>query len=337
MITIKNDNDIEMKNIIHTNLRKSNREKCQWLKNNSHADIKISDIKNSNFLAFDNDRLIGGAIGFVQYNWYFLDLLYVDEKYRGQNVGTNLIKQIEAFAEKENLTGVRMETWDFQARGFYEKNGYTVFAEIKDCPPGTIEYFLKKEFYKKRLEFKMVSQNKKLKYIQVTNENLEIAYNIQKRQWKSEPDKQNFLNKASNAKEDNISFIVYYKNTPIGITGVYTEDIDKDSIWLDWFCVEPEYRKKGLGEQILRDTIEYAKGLERFLYFRVETTYWEGRPAVSLYDKVMNIKEEYTVENEKTDNPTLIYTYNFTDKAENWNNRYLGLNEYYTKLKNNKI
>ena len=51
----------------------------------------------------------------------------------------------------------------------------------------------------------------------------------------------------------------------------------------------------------------------------------------------MNIKEEYTVENEKTDNPTLIYTYNFTDKAENWNNRYLGLNEYYTKLKNNKI
>lgn len=40
-----------------------------------------------------------------------------------------------------------METWDFQAKGFYEKNGYTVFAEIKDCPPGTICYFLKKEFY----------------------------------------------------------------------------------------------------------------------------------------------------------------------------------------------
>lgn len=39
-----------------------------------------------------------------------------------------------------------METWNFQARGFYEKNGYVVFAEIKNCPPGTVDYYLKKEF-----------------------------------------------------------------------------------------------------------------------------------------------------------------------------------------------
>lgn len=145
MITIKNDNDVKMKNIIHTNLRKNNIKKCEWLKNNISADINVSNIKNSNFLAFDNDKLIGGAIGFIQYNWYFLDLLYIDEKYRGQDIGTNLIKQIEKLAKKENLTGVRIETWDFQAKGFYEKNGYKVFAEIKDCPPGTIDYFLKKE------------------------------------------------------------------------------------------------------------------------------------------------------------------------------------------------
>lgn len=146
MITIKNDNNIEMKNIIHTNLRKNNREKCEWLKNNISADINVSDIKNCNFLVYDNDKLIGGAIGFIQYNWYFLDLLYIDEEYRGQNIGTSLIKQIEAFAKKENLTGVRMETWDFQAKDFYEKLGYTVYGKIKNCPPGTIDYFLKKEF-----------------------------------------------------------------------------------------------------------------------------------------------------------------------------------------------
>lgn len=145
MITIKNDNNVEFKNIIHTNLIKNNMEKCEWLRNNASSDINIPHAKNNNFLAFDDDGLIGGAIGYVAYNWYFLDLLYVDEEYRGQDIGTNLIKQIEAFAKEENLTGVRMETWDFQARGFYEKNGYTVFAEIKDCPPGTIDYFLKKE------------------------------------------------------------------------------------------------------------------------------------------------------------------------------------------------
>lgn len=175
----------------------------------------------------------------------------------------------------------------------------------------------------------MESENKDLKYIQVTKENLEIAYNIQKNQWKDTPDKQNFIDKSNKVKEDYIAFIVYYKNIPIGITGVYTEKIDKDSIWLDWFCVVPEYRKMGFGEQILRDTIKYAKGLGKFLYFRAETTYWKGRPAVLLYDKVMNEKEIYTLENKNTEKPTLIYTYNFTDKSELWNNRHLGLNDYY--------
>lgn len=145
MIIIKNDNNAEIKNIIHTKLRKNNLNKCEWLRTNISNDINISDIRDNNFLAFDDDKLIGGAIGFIQYNWYFLDLLYVDEEYRGQNIGTKLLNQIEDFAKKENLTGIRMETWDFQARGFYEKNGYIVFAKIKDCPPGTINYYLKKE------------------------------------------------------------------------------------------------------------------------------------------------------------------------------------------------
>jgi hypothetical protein len=37
-----------------------------------------------------------------------------------------------------------VETWDFQALDFYKINGYEVFGKIEDCPPGTIEYHLKK-------------------------------------------------------------------------------------------------------------------------------------------------------------------------------------------------
>lgn len=146
MIIIKNDNNIEMKKEIHTKLRKNNIEKCEWLKNNISEDINITNKVDVNFLAFDNEKLIGGAIGFIEYNWYFLDLLYIDEEYRGRDIATELLGKIEKFSKNENLTGVRMETWNFQAKGFYEKNGYTVFAEIEDCPPGTIDYFLKKVF-----------------------------------------------------------------------------------------------------------------------------------------------------------------------------------------------
>jgi len=142
---IKNNNDIEMKNIIHTELRKNNMEKCEWLRNNSSYDINITNIKNSNFLVFDDNKVIGGAIGFIEYNWYFLELLYVDENYRNKKIGTDLIKKIEEVAKEQHLTGIRMETWDFQAKEFYEKNGYIMFAQIKDCPPGTITYFFKKE------------------------------------------------------------------------------------------------------------------------------------------------------------------------------------------------
>lgn len=176
----------------------------------------------------------------------------------------------------------------------------------------------------------MESANKEIKYIQVINENIDIAYDIQKNVWKEEPDKQNFIQKANSAKDDYIAFIAYYKDIPIGITGVYTEDIDKNSIWLDWFCVKQEYRNRGFGEQILLDTIQYAKNLDRFLYFRAETTYWKDRPAVALYDKVMPLKEFYTAEN--SDN-TLIYTYNFSNEKELWNNKYLDLNNYYSNLK----
>ena len=145
MIVIKNDNNEELKKVIDNKLSQFNREKCQWLRNNSGIDQKEYEEKEYNFLAYMEDKLIGGAIGYIKYNWYFLDLLYVDEEYRGQDIGTELINQIEKLAQKEKLVGIRMETWNFQARGFYEKNGYIVYAEIKDCPPGTIDYFLKKK------------------------------------------------------------------------------------------------------------------------------------------------------------------------------------------------
>ncbi len=45
----------------------------------------------------------------------------------------------------EKLMVVRMETWDFQVRSFYEKNGCKVFDKIKDSPLNTIRYFFKKE------------------------------------------------------------------------------------------------------------------------------------------------------------------------------------------------
>lgn len=174
------------------------------------------------------------------------------------------------------------------------------------------------------------SKNNQIRYEQVTESNMNLAYKIQKNVWKNYPDYNNFVNKAKNTTEDNVSFIIYVNDIVIGITGVYVDEKYSDSIWLDWFCILPEYRKRGYGKQVLIDTIEYARNLNRFLYFRIETTYYKDRPAIFLYDKVMPFKEKYTMEDtDEFSYNRLIYTYNFTPKIEMWDNRYLGLNDYY--------
>lgn len=181
----------------------------------------------------------------------------------------------------------------------------------------------------------MNSSNIYLKYVSLDKDNFLIAYNIQKEIWPNEADYNNFYDKAINPVLGDSSFIVYYKNEAIGVTGTYLEDIDNESIWLDWFGILPDYRSLGLGKTILLDTIRYCQNFDKYLYFRLDTTYWESRPAICLYDKVMDLKEEYTVED--TDirkNNYLIYTYNLkrSDYTKPWNNRYLGLREYYDEL-----
>lgn len=171
-----------------------------------------------------------------------------------------------------------------------------------------------------------------ISYKKVDKNNVNIACTIQKQIWPDDPDYKSFVNKISNPSDDNISWIIYDNKEVVGITGVYVEDVDNESIWLDWFAILPQYRKRGYGEKALLDTIDYCKQLNKYLYFRVDTTYYENRPAVFLYDKVMDLCEKYTAEDtdEKKYN-YLIYTYGLHNKIKPWNNRYLGLNEYYDK------
>jgi len=175
-------------------------------------------------------------------------------------------------------------------------------------------------------------------YKQVDIKNMEIAIKIQKETWPNDPDYDDIYDKAVNTKDDNILFLVYDKDTLIGITGVDVFKEYLDTIWLDWFTILNNHRRKGYGEKVLLDTINYCKGLKKYNAFRVETTYYEKRPAVFLYDKVMQVKEEYTLEDTaESKTNTLIYSYALNGKIELWNNRYLGLREYYNSMKINKV
>jgi ribosomal protein S18 acetylase RimI-like enzyme len=92
-------------------------------------------------------ELIGGLIGYTHWDWLFINVLWVKEGFRGQNIGTSLITQSEGLAARRGCKAVHLDTFDFQAPGFYEKLGYLRFGEIQDCPvKGKNRLFYKKVF-----------------------------------------------------------------------------------------------------------------------------------------------------------------------------------------------
>ena len=95
--------------------------------------------------AYDDDELVGGIVASTWGSWLSISLVWVREDRRDAGLGAELMRRIEERAHEERgCVGVRLETWGFQAKPFYEKLGYTLFGVLDDCPPGETEYFLAK-------------------------------------------------------------------------------------------------------------------------------------------------------------------------------------------------
>lgn len=94
----------------------------------------------------DDGKTIGGLIGGTGYDWLHIELLHVPEAARGQGLGKQLMQRAEDFARERNLAGIWLDTFNFQARGFYEKLGYTVFGTLEGHPIGGSRFFLEKRF-----------------------------------------------------------------------------------------------------------------------------------------------------------------------------------------------
>jgi len=103
------------------------------------------DIKTVAILLTDEaGRSVGGLWGRIAYTWLFVELLAVPEEWRGQHYGTALMQEAERLARAEHCIGIWLDTFDFQARGFYEKLGFEVFGTLDDVPLGHCRYFMKK-------------------------------------------------------------------------------------------------------------------------------------------------------------------------------------------------
>ena len=88
--------------------------------------------------------LKGGLLGYTHWNWLFVGHLWVHDSLRGRGVGRELLGRAEAEAAARGCRNAHLDTYSFQARGFYESLGYEVFGTLDDYPPGHSRYFLQK-------------------------------------------------------------------------------------------------------------------------------------------------------------------------------------------------
>ncbi len=96
------------------------------------------------FLRDENGQLHGGLIAHLWGSWMYIELVWMEESLRGHDYGTQLIQMAEAEARIQGCRNCHLDTYSFQARPFYEKPGYQVYAELPDYPPGYTRYYLRK-------------------------------------------------------------------------------------------------------------------------------------------------------------------------------------------------
>ncbi len=95
-------------------------------------------------------EVVGGISGLVNWNWLYVSLLWVDPRHRGEGLGSKLVKSLEKEAWKKGCRFAHLDTFNFQARDFYESHGYRIFGELDEYPPGFQRCFMKKRLIPRR-------------------------------------------------------------------------------------------------------------------------------------------------------------------------------------------
>lgn len=118
---------------VHAGLRRYNRGFCPDV-----ADLSCC-IKDG------EGRCIAGTDSFRMGEMASVDVLWVDEDHRGQGLGSALLAHVEAQARAQGARRLELNTFGFQAPGFYEKLGYRRFGAIEPAVGDYGHYFYVKD------------------------------------------------------------------------------------------------------------------------------------------------------------------------------------------------
>ena len=89
----------------------------------------------------ENGGVRGGARGVVRMGAVEIRSVWIDGDLRGQGFGAKIIRAVEDEARRLGARAALLNSYEFQARGFYEKLGYTSFGSFT-YPDGVSRFYL---------------------------------------------------------------------------------------------------------------------------------------------------------------------------------------------------
>jgi len=80
--------------------------------------------------------IVGGLVGETFLGWLAIGLLWIADEHRGKGLGPSLMETAEEEARRRGARNAYVDTFSFQAPGFYDKLGYRAFGRLDEFPPG---------------------------------------------------------------------------------------------------------------------------------------------------------------------------------------------------------
>ena len=138
--TITEDNSEESMKILHEGLHEYVINHIGGLRK-KNPEVKINLV-----IKDEEGNVVGGAQAYTLLKVVHTVRLWVDEKYRNQGYGKELLSTIERFAKENGCISGLVDALSFEAPDFFQKHGYEIFG-ISDAYNNSIqEYFLIKRF-----------------------------------------------------------------------------------------------------------------------------------------------------------------------------------------------
>ena len=93
----------------------------------------------------EDGKLIAGLDACITaFKILYVSTVFVDEAYRRKGFGAELIREMEKRAAAMGVNTIRLDTFNWQGKDFYEAMGYRAAGHYENAEDGYSEYFFVK-------------------------------------------------------------------------------------------------------------------------------------------------------------------------------------------------